>query len=151
MRSRLPLRLAALALSLGIGTAAGACLPPLPGEEMHVPNDLERAQIIAAAPNIVYGIVLGDAPAGRGVRFRIIHVYKGPLRPGQVIEAQAGWGLDAPMCAGMIQPAPAWRGAYGVIFFHADPEINFVGEHDLAVLFREGLIRSARARAPAPH
>ena len=150
MRAIPSLRPAAFALSLWLGAAARACPPALPGEAPRALNDLERAQAIAASPNIVYGVVTRSA--GWSARFRIIHVYKGPLRPGAVIEVQSGWGLDGPPCIGTALPSPIPDDTYGVVFFETSrPELNFVEEHDLAILFREGLIRSARAGGPARH
>jgi hypothetical protein len=154
MRAIPPVRLTALVLSFWIGTAVYACPPPIPGmPDPPVPTALERARAIGSAANIVYGIVTRE-DGSRPARFRIIHVYKGPLRPGAVIEAYPGWGLDAPVCSGMIQPPPAERGTAGVIWFGPDhPEMNFVGDRDLETLFREGLIQSARAgaRGSAPN
>jgi len=149
-----PFRLAALAFTLWIGAAASACPPSLPDDPPPPPPPTaeQRARAIAASPNIVYGIVTRyDEDSGTS-RFRVVHVYKGSLRPGQVIEAPAGWGPNAPSCTGTSQPPPATRGTYGVIYFNPDyPALNFVADTDLAIMFREGLIQSARAGGPAPH
>ena len=150
---RAALRLSAFALALWLGTAACACLPDPPGTPPPpVRSEEEKARDAANwATDIVYGVVLrahGDGPA----RFRVLHVYKGALRRGAVIEAEAGWGLDPPMCAGMIQPVPVPPGSYGVIYFRGDDRVlNLLSDNAVAFLIREGLIRSARAGGPGPH
>jgi hypothetical protein len=135
-----------LAAVLGAGHAP-ACLPPPEG--WVPPSVEERARVGAQwAMDIVYGVVVRGTESGRQERFRVLHVYKGPLRPGAVLDVERGWGLNPPMCPGMMMIPPVFRGDYGVIAFRSDrPALNFLGENELEVMFREGLIRSARAEA----
>lgn len=129
---------------------AAACLPPpplAPGETP--PPEPTREDKVRWMVRFASDIVAGEVirSSGRhGLRFRVDHVYKGNLRRGAILKASQGWGLDAPACAGMIAPPPAWRGARGTIFFSGSPEINFVADSDLEIAFRVGLLKRAPAR-----
>lgn len=71
---------------------AAACPPPVPGQT-------ESQQLKPAfddATDIVYGVVLKGARDGQKARFEVIHVYKGMLTAGQVIEAVPTYGFDPP-------------------------------------------------------
>ena len=127
------------------GAPASACLP-LPG--WVEPTLEERVRAAARwSTDIVYGVVVRGSGRERE-RFRVIHVYKGSLRPGRVIDVRPGWGVHPPPCPGMGMPPPVMRGDYGVIFFNSDrPQLNFLGDRELELMFSEGLIRSARADA----
>lgn len=127
-------------------TSAAACLPPPPGWQP--PSAEERVRgAVNWATDIAYGVMVRGSFGDEGqTRFRIIHVYKGSHRPGSVIEAPLGWGLEPPMCAGMLGgPPPLPRGTYGVVLFQSErPELNFVSDQDLQLMFTLGLIQSAR-------
>jgi len=121
---------------------ANACPPPIPG--------LTEAQRLKpgfdAATDIVYGVVIKGARDGQKARFKVIHVYKGVLTPGMIVEAVPDYGFDA-QCLGMIQPPPpsASKGEYGVVAFNSrSPALTFVDALTLKVAFEEGWIRSAR-------
>jgi hypothetical protein len=136
--------LAALALTALEG-AASACLPPLPGTIEPTLEEQVRSAALHSS-DIVYGEVIRGSRGRRRAQFRVHHAYKGAFRPGAVVAAELGWGLDPPMCVGMIQPPPVQRGARGVIFFGSgQPTLNFLGDGELELMFRLGLI------APGPH
>jgi hypothetical protein len=128
------------------GAPASACLPPPPG--WVEPSQEEQVRAAARwSTDIVYGVVVRGSDR-EPERFRVIHVYKGSLRPGTVLRVSRGWGLNPPLCHGMLDPPPVMRGEYGVIFFNSDrPELNFLSDEELELMFSEGLIRSARAEA----
>lgn len=119
-----------------------ACPPPIPGqtESQRLKPGFDRAT------DIVYGVALNGARDGQKARFRVIHVYKGPLTPGTVIKAVPTHGFDPPPCLGMIQlrPPAVAKGDYGVVAFnrHA-PALNFIERGTLKLAFDEGWIRSA--------
>lgn len=124
--------------------AASACLPPPP--DWVPPTEEERVRSAAlGSTDIVYGEVTRGSGGGRA-RFRILHVYKGSLRPGTTIRADLGWGLNAPMCAGMIPPPPVWRGRRGVIFFSGRPELRFLSDRELKLMIAGGFIQRRPAR-----
>ena len=139
-----------LALLAAIAAApAAACLPPPPGSvEPPPPTPAQRAHAIGAySQNIVYGVLTRGTYDRGGARLRVLHVYKGPLRRGSVIAIRGSWGFDAPPCAGMMSgPPPVNKGAYGVVAWSGEPELNFVSDDRLNAMFAEGLIRSARQR-----
>ena len=131
-------------------TSAGPALACLPQPADWTPPTFEeRVQAIAdGATDIVYGVVVRGSDGVRPVRFRVLHVYRGEMRRGEVLRARLGWGFDPPPCATLLGPPPVSRGTYGVIAFRADwPELNFVGERELELLFRTGTIQSAHAAA----
>jgi hypothetical protein len=127
-----------------------ACLPPPPGAvEPPPPTEAEQADtIFRTSTNIVYGVVTGEVDGA--YRFKIIHSYKGALRPDQTVLASrgayGGWGFDPPHCFGMIPPPPLMPGAYGVVAFQDEPQLNFVGDKRLAIMFDAGWIRRASQR-----
>ena len=129
--------------------AASACLPPPPG--WVPPTEEERVRSGAQwATDIVYGEVTRGSGSGGTPRFRILHVYKGSLRPGMTINADTAWGLDAPMCAGMIMPPPVVRGRRGVIFFSGRPELKFLSDRELELMIACGFIQARPADDPRP-
>lgn len=121
-----------------------ACLPPPPGTPEPVPlTTAESAEgIYKWSTDIVYGVVLGNRGDRR--RFRVLHVYKGALKQGQIIEPSFSLGFDPPPCPHMVV-RPNFKGDYGVIAFHETPELNFVRDDRLKVMFDAGWIRSAQA------
>lgn len=136
------------ALALAAAAAAGAapaCLPPLEGAVE--PTEEERIRHVGRSPAaIVYGVVTRSPQSRRGGRFRVMHVYRGALRPGTTIPVEPGWGLNPPPCFGMMTPPPVERGARGVIVYDPGlPWLNFASESELALMFRLGII------APGPH
>ena len=141
--------IAIIPVLLAIAAPAAACLPPPPGTfEPPPPSPVERARRIHDwATDIVYGVVIrADDDEGR-YRFRVLHVYKGSLRPDQMISASSSFGFDPPPCL-ISPPPPTPRGSYGVIAFHADrPELSFLSDRDLQEMFDANLIvRAAPAR-----
>lgn len=142
MRRTLAAVVALAALGICGESAAVACLPPPPG---WVPPTQEEIVRSAAnnATDIVYGEIVRDGFSGRTPRFRVIHVYRGRLRPGQTIEARHGWGINPPMCAGMLGgPPPVPRGTRGTILFRAErPVLDFLGERDLELMLAGGFIQ----------
>jgi len=128
--------------------AASACLPPPP--DWVAPTDGERVRSAAArASDIVYGEIVRGGMSGGTAHFRILHVHKGRLRPGMTIRARVGWGLDPPMCAGMIgPPPPAPRGTRGTIVFQSDRrELNFLSDRELELMIAGGFIQPRPTRA----
>lgn len=85
------------------------------------------------------------------VRFKILHVYKGPLKVGQVVVLKHGWGYDPPPCFGMIGLPPLPNGAWGVAgFSDTNMSLNWIDEPWLKIMFANRWIKSARAEADAP-
>jgi hypothetical protein len=128
--------------------AASACLPPPP--DWVPPTDEERVRSAAAwASDIVYGEIVRGGMSGGTARFRIIHVHKGRLRPGMTIRARLGWGLDPPICAGMIgPPPPVPPGTRGTIVFQSDQrELNFLSDRELELMIAGGFIQPRPTRA----
>jgi len=129
--------------------AAPACLPPPPG--WVEPTEEERvAGATRAASDIVYGEIVRGNDRRRRARFRVLHVYKGSARVGSVLSLPVGWGLDPPMCAGMLGGPPpipdSARGERAVaLIFPNMSELNFVDPGELAIMLRLGLIE------PGPH
>jgi len=138
------IRLAALLL-LSTSAPVLACLPPPPGTPEPVPpTKAERAQSIARwSSDIAYGIVVSET--GDEPRCKIIHVYKGALKPGQVIRPKLTWGFEPHPCPGMVPPHPAFKGSYGVIAYRDEPELSFLPEDVLKEMFSARLIESAQA------
>lgn len=134
---------------MAAASPASACLPPPDG---WVPPTEEQRVASAArwSTDIAYGEVVRGSDNGRTPRFRILHVYKGALRPGTTIAAAPGWGLDPPICAGMFMPPPVLRGQRGVILFSQYPELNFLSDSELQLMFARGFIqpRPADERRP---
>jgi hypothetical protein len=154
------LLIAIIASSLAV-TAAHACPPPPTGyvpptREEALRGDVERAQAIVYAV-VETSIGAGERDfatgefSGRAGIVRVIHVYKGDLRPGQRIPM---YGLSYDTDCGSLQYAPATGrfGAYGVLFLHHPvegrlplPFSGFRPEADVAEMIRLGLIGSARS------
>ncbi len=124
---------------------AALCLPPPPGMPVPPPpSEAEKARVIATTSrNIVAGVVTrNDAK----VRFRILKVYKGGLKRGQVIDAypEHGFYSEVP-CPGMMSPVPTIKGARGVIAFNDLPApLQWVTPEWLAEMQRTGLIDERR-------
>jgi hypothetical protein len=117
-------------------------LPDVP--EPPPPTNKQLAQLISkSSTDIAYGTVTGET--GYGAEFRVIHVYRGKLAPGQVIRPAASWGFNPPPCSGMISPPPAFQGMYGVIAYEGEPKLSFIPEDVLKEMFDARLISSARA------
>jgi hypothetical protein len=141
--------LLAVALLLA-ASPAGACLPPPPGtpEPPPVPRDQLLHSIILGSTDIVSGRIVGSLRDGRH-RFRVEQVYKGNLRPGAILTAWHSWGLDAPMCPGMIPPPPVSRGMRGTIFFYGEPELKFLSDPDMERILALGLLQRPPRRPAA--
>ena len=137
---------AAMLVLLTVGaTSADACLPPPPGMvEPPPPTKEAKAKgIFNWSTDIVYGVVTSD-PDDK-TRFKVLHVYKGTLKRGQIIEPNWSVGFDAPPCASMMGGwPPAFRGTYGVIAYRDSPELSFVDDKYLQEMFLAKLIVSAR-------
>ena len=132
-----------------IAVPAAACPPPIPGAVEPPPRPkAEVARSIASwSTEIAYGVVTNDG--GDRPRFKIIHVYKGALKPGQVIRPRVSWGFDRPPCFGMSNPPPVSKGDYGVIAYSTEPELSFVPDDILTEMFKTKLIVSAKPRPRA--
>ena len=129
--------------------SAGACPPPPPG--WVPPTHKERLKrSLADTTDIVYGIVERSGAPGEPSLFKVLHVYQGAAKKGEIIEAPAGWGHPVPVCAGMMGAAPSTPpGTYGVIAFRdPSPELNFITPEDVQTMIKEGWIQSARTRHP---
>jgi hypothetical protein len=130
-------------------SAAQACLPPPPG--WVEPTAEERvAGAARGASDIVYGEIVRGNDRYQRARFRVLHVYKGSARVGSILSMPVGWGLNPPMCAGMLGgPPPMPRSARGEravpLVFPTMRELNFVDSGQLAIMLRLGLIQ------PGPH
>jgi hypothetical protein len=132
------LALAAAASASG----AQACLPPEPGSRMRTEEEILR-DVARFAPNIAYGRLVRGSDGGRPL-FRVIHVYKGSLRPGQRVRHGIGWGIPGPMCPGMTPPPPVPGGWNGVAVIGSS-EIYFLTPDQVALMLRLGLL------TPGPH
>ena len=134
------LTLVIAAASAFISSPALACLPPPSGtgEEARLDAMLERTT------DVVYGVVVRGARGERNARFRVIHVYRGDYRPGDVIAAPASLGFDPPPCLDFTIAAAAPRanrGQYGVIGFdRRAPALHFIQPHTLEEMFDLGLL-----------
>lgn len=93
----------AAAASLIPAEPALACPSAPPG---YVPPTEQEhlRRFVSDAPEIVYGVVTGTAKPGERTRLKILHVYKGAARKGQVVEAYPGHDYPVPFCAGMMAP-----------------------------------------------
>lgn len=117
-----------------------ACPPPLPGQ-----TESQRLKpAFDSATDIVYGVVLKGARDGKMARFKVIHVYKGRLLAGQVIDALPTYGFDPVPCLDFPYPPSAPKGAYGVVAFRQSPALNFIDERTFRLAFKEGWIHSAQ-------
>lgn len=128
---------------VAIAASVAACPPPMPGQ-----TESQRLKpAFDDATEIVYGVVLKGARDGQKARFKVIHVYKGALTLGSVIEAVPTYGFDPPPCLGMMQlpyPPSVAKGEYGVVGFKThSPALNFINRWTLKLAFDEGWIRSA--------
>jgi hypothetical protein len=134
----------AIPLAFLAAAPAAACPPP----EGPQPSVAEQARgIHGLASDIVYGVVLRPTGGPHSYRFRVLHAYKGALRPGQVITARATIGFNGARC-GIMTPPPLARGRYGVVAFTGTTqELNFIDQAYLEAMFEAGLIRRASPEA----
>jgi hypothetical protein len=136
--------LLAFAVSAGaMASGAQACLPPLPGERIPTEEEMLR-EVARSAPDIAYGRIVRGSDRGGRPLFRVIHVYKGSLRPAQRIRHRIGWGIPGTMCPGMISPPPVSGGWNGVAVIGSS-DMFFLTPDQVASLLRQGLL------TPGPH
>ena len=147
-RNRLFSHALAAAALLTAASPAAACLPPPPGmPEPPEPTREEKVRsMVGTSANIVSGKIVGYRGRDDRYRFRVEHVYKGNIRRGTVLLARQGWGMDPPMCFGMIVPPPTPTGTRGTIFFRDQAELNFIADEDLERAFAMGLLQRAPGR-----
>lgn len=128
-----------------ISSPALACPPPIAGQvEPPPPTHEETAKSIArSAANIVYGQIVSDF--NEPIRFKVLHVYQGSLKPGFTLNPVNSWGFNPPPCHGMLSLPPPPPGAYGVIAFGAEPELRWIPDPVLQSMFEQRLITSARS------
>lgn len=140
-------RFAFAAVAALTAQASWACPPPPPG---YVPPTEEQLleRSLTNVTDIVYGVVVPGGVPEKSSNFKIIHVYRGSLRQGEVIEADAGWGHPAPFCLGMMSAAyPRPVGSYGVVAFRdGRRELNFISPDHVRMMIGKGWIKSAQAR-----
>ncbi len=135
----------ALAIT-AMSEAAWACLPPDPVSASATPPTMEAEAQTAYrfSTDIVFGVVINHHVDP--VKFRVLHVYKGNLKKGDVIRPEAAHGFDAIPCASMTAPRPNFKGESGVIAFDKVPEMRFLPDTMLEAMFDAGLIRRASDR-----
>ena len=127
--------------------SAQACAPPPPGWVQ--PTELQFLErSLKGTTDIVYGVVTKAGMPGEPERLKVIHVYRGTARKGDVIERPPGYGHPVPYCAGMMGlPRPQPVGTYGVFAFASDkPDLNFIAPKYVQMMIKQGWIRSAQAR-----
>ncbi|HMJ94143.1 MAG TPA: hypothetical protein VK472_08595 [Allosphingosinicella sp.] len=142
--------LLAAGMLLAAGPAA-ACLPPLPSDEPPPPPPTREQMIqgvFRTSTDIVSGRVLGTIRKDGRLRFLVERVHKGKLRPGAILAAWQGWGMDPPACPGMIQAPPLPRGTRGTIYFYDRPEINLIYDEDMERAYSLGLLPRPPKRSP---
>jgi hypothetical protein len=124
-----------------------ACVTPPSGAVEPPPlTPVQRAQnIYRWSENIVYASNIAKTP-NEAPQFKILHVYKGTYKTGDVISPRSSHGFDPPPCSGMITPRAVFPGEYGVIGFSGEPELRYINETDLRTMFDLKLIVSARAK-----
>ena len=124
-----------------------AC-PPLPPGTQPPTAEQFLARSMPNVSDIVYGVVTRERGPGEPARFKIIHVYRGTLHKGDIVEAIPGWGFPEPVCVGMMSPAyPKPPGTYGVAAFSRDRKmLNFVSPENVRIMIDKGWIKSARTR-----
>jgi hypothetical protein len=146
----------AIVLLLLAGSApAQACPPPPPGYQPPSAEESLRRRV-AGAPNIVYAVVESSVQREGSVltrlmpgSVRIIHVYKGSLRPGQRIPL---YGVSFESDCGNVHfsRGDARQGAYGILLLEAWngrdalPFVSFEDSTTVAEMMRLELIQSAR-------
>jgi hypothetical protein len=156
------MKYAAAWILLVCSTPAVACPPPA-DHGSHEPLSAEDIlrQRVSYMPNIVYAVVertiaregASGFPRGPGV-VRILHVYKGNLRPRQRIRM---YGVSQHTDCGNLEYSreDARRGAYGVLLLSelsnegSQPFVRFESPAVVEDMIRLGLIESARANNPA--
>jgi hypothetical protein len=152
-------RLAFLILLAAAASPSRACPPPETGPNPPSPDEMLRNRAAQAA-NIVYATVERSIPAWRrdlGAEelgmLRILHVYKGTLRAGQLIPIYGQVSQND--CMYEYDHAAAGRGHYGLLFLDrwngSDPLVfvNFEAPGMAGNLIRLGIIRSARRTGAA--
>jgi len=148
---RRELRLAGAMLVAAGAMPLQACLPTpaRTAEQMRTDAIEGRARSFARfleVSNVIYGVVTRSAHDGGTARFRILHVYKGGLRPGTTIDARSidRYRLHPPDC-GMVDishPLLFRRGDYGVLAYSGErPVLDFLDPCTLDYWFRSGWIR----------
>ena len=126
---------------------ASACTTP-PPPYVHPTEHQLLERFVTNATDIVYGVITRSGERGQPSRFKVLHVYRGSRKKGDVIDAPLGWGHPEPFCAGMVGPPhPKPVGTYGVIAFQdTSPQLGFIRPSDVQTMIKERWIRSARAR-----
>jgi hypothetical protein len=125
-----------------------AC-PPVPPGWVPPAEEQLLSRSLSGTTDIVYGVMVQSADkAGEPGLFKVIHVYRGTAKKGDLLRAPPGWGHPTPYCAGMMgAPHAKPVGAYGVIAFkRGEPVIDFIEPKHVQIMIREGWIKSARAR-----
>ncbi|NIJ22005.1 hypothetical protein FHS95_003716 [Sphingomonas naasensis] len=105
-------------------TPADACSPPVTGvPRIAPPGDAVIAEsLFRQSSEIVYGRVIRGAGTRGGARFKVLHVYKGKLKPGAILAI--AWTAPMP-CAGVTVPQIN-KGMSGVIGFSGAPKLDFI-------------------------
>lgn len=93
---------------------------------------------------IAYGRLIRGSDHRRGPLFRVRHVYRGALRPGQMVKLQIGWSIPAPPCFGMLG-RPHTPGAWSGVAVLEGREMRFLMDDQVALMLRLGLL------VPGPH
>jgi hypothetical protein len=131
-----------------------ACPPPQPPtpEELRLRVHQARERATARfqdSTDIVYGVVTRPARQGGIARFRILHTYKGSLRPGATITVRSVdyYDLHPPDCP-IPRPVLVARGGYGVLAFSGErPALDFMDSCTLDYWFRNRwIVRHSAAR-----
>lgn len=134
-----------LSIALGLAclaTPAMACLPPPQGGPEPIWEDQLKG-VVERAPNIVYGVV--EEGGSSSVRFRVIHVYKGNVKPGAMLQLRVGFVVGPHVPCGLAGPPPPMdKGLYGVAAFNpAYAELNLFDPRDMDTIFNAGWLRRA--------
>lgn len=124
--------------------AAFACLPPAADWRPPTVEELAKAAY-EGSTDIVYGVVTDDREETGKIPFKVLHVYKGPLKPGARLKLDRSERIPAIACLSSYMEPPPRKGEYGVIFFDGRrPAFNFIYTEELKIMFDKGWIRSAR-------
>jgi hypothetical protein len=129
--------------------SAFACLPPSADWRPPTLEEVARAAY-EGSTDIVYGVVTDERTEDGKIGFKVLHVYKGPLRRGARLKLEQGNRVPAVACLNSYMEPPVRKGESGVIFFHAGrPALDFLYTEELELMFDKGWIRSARRPAGA--
>lgn len=117
-------------------TPALAC-SPVPPERAPTPREIEQSALRGYRANLalVEIVVTADSSHDRAGTARVVRVYKGPVRIGQVYRMR---GVPGSMCG----PGDMTRGMRGLIYVGAQPPSwfpGFVAPSTLRILRRHGL------------